>query len=288
LYLKNQNTLPFLQLIRWQNLLMLCMMQVLAALFLTNALNEYTHALLLAKLFMLVLATVLITASGYIINDYFDIKIDIINKPQSVVVGRKVRRQHALLWHQMLNFAGLGIGFLISKEIGFINLFAISALWFYSALFKRKAFIGNFLVAILSAMAVFIVYVLFKSGLKMVLVYAIFCFLISLIREVIKDMQDIRGDLKYGCQTLPIYWGIAKTKWFIYSLILVFAIYLGFLQIRLDNQSVKIALGMLFFPLIYLGFKLYKADKSQDFKALSNLCKYLMMLGILSMILIKF
>ncbi|MBS1559803.1 MAG: geranylgeranylglycerol-phosphate geranylgeranyltransferase, partial [Bacteroidetes bacterium] len=206
----------FLKLTRFWNLLIIATAQCFTAFFLVdaNTLRDY-------RLFFLTVSTVLIAAAGYIINDYYDVKIDLINKPGRVVIGKKVARRYALLFHSVLSIAGTILGFFLSWKIGVINFLSAFLLWWYSNDLKRQPFIGNFVVALLTGLAVFLVSVLYETHVPLVITYSLFSFTMTLIREIVKDMEDMKGDNTFGCQTLPIIWGLRRTKFLIYFLMLV-------------------------------------------------------------------
>ena len=230
--------------------------------------------------FLLVSSTVLITSAGYLINDYYDVKIDYVNRPDRVAVGRTFKRRWTIIAHTILNFAGIGIGFYISTTIGLINFLAAFLLWLYSNQLKRLPFVGNFTIAILTGTTLFLVGQYFHEREYLVLCYAIFAGFITLVREIIKDMEDLKGDEKFGCKTLPIVFGIAKTKKFLYALLVVFSASV-FLLMTSINIILPIVLSVV---LILLIFELSKADKVKDYNRLSTFCKIIMLMGVMSMV----
>jgi 4-hydroxybenzoate polyprenyltransferase len=276
----------FFRLIRSRNILIVVLSQYMVRIFLIGPKENWKEYLLDYKQFMLVLATISIASAGYIINDYFDVKIDLINKPNEVIIGKYIKRRWAIVIHQILNFLGVVLGFFLSLKIFLINLIAISTLWFYSERFKKKAFIGNFLVAFLTAFSLIILSVYYKKNELLVNIYALFAFSISLIREIIKDMEDIRGDARYGCRTLPIIWGIRRTKILLYAFIILFVIILISMAYILNNQYLILIFSLSIIPFSWFVYKLYWADKKRDFTFLSRVCKLIMLIGILSMIFV--
>lgn len=238
------------------------------------------------RLFVLSLSTVIVAAGGYIINDYYDVKIDLINKPERVVIGRDVARRYALLFHSLLSMTGTALGFVLNWKIGFINFFSAFLLWWYSNDLKRQPFIGNFVVALLTGLSVFMVNILYHVHKPLVTIYALFAFAMTLVREIVKDAEDLKGDHTFGCKTLPIVWGIRRTKFFLYILLLVF-----FGAVIAINQfyaqlPMYYFLTFLFVPLVLLVVWLVRADTTRDFYRLSQWCKVIILLGISSMIFI--
>jgi len=238
------------------------------------------------KLLVLSASTVFIAAAGYIINDYYDVKIDLINKPERVVVGKSITRRYAILFHTFLSFIGVALGFLLSWQIGIINFFSSFLLWLYSNNLKRQPFIGNFAVALLTGLSIALLNWLYHSNVVLVNVYASFAFFMTLVREVIKDMEDLKGDNSYGCRTLPIIWGNRKTKGFLYILLAVFFFAVVLIHFFSTPLPIYYFLGFLFLPLVVLVIRLAQADTKIDFYNLSTLCKLIMLFGILSMALI--
>jgi len=237
------------------------------------------------KMLVLSISTIFITAAGYLINDYYDIKIDYVNKPQRVVVGRFLNRRSIIILHATLNTRGIAGGFWVSWELGAINLLAAGLLWLYSNQLKRMPFIGNLTVAFLTGLSVVVVYILLRESIFLIGAYAVFAFYISLIREIIKDMEDVEGDKKFGCKTLPISVGIRKSKIIIYLIILLFI--LSVVVLLQHEPKFWWILSGLTIMLTLLGHRLYKADKNIDFTNLSKLSKQIMILGLVSLIFFR-
>ena len=280
----------FSRLIRWQNLAIIVFTQYFTRFFLISdkplSLSHLVEIITERKLFYISLTTVLIAASGYIINDYYDIKIDLVNKPERVVIGRYIKRRWALVIHQIFNGLGVLIGLLVSRKVALVNLSAVFCLWLYSNQLKRLAFWGNLMVAILTGFSLLVLAVYYPGHQHEVWIYAIFSFFITLIREIIKDMEDVKGDEKHGCRTLPIIWGIARTKLLVYGLIASFIITLFVLVTQLPSDRVVYIFLIMMLPVGYVTYKLVYADKPKDFAFLSDACKGIMLLGVLTMIFV--
>jgi 4-hydroxybenzoate polyprenyltransferase len=255
--------------------------------------------------FLLVLSTVMIAAAGYIINDYFDVQIDRINKPDRLVIDIDFSRRYAMAAHLILNVLGLLIGVYLSGSIGLWKmsiLFFITSggLWYYSTLFKRKFLIGNFLIALFSAFVPLIVGLFeipllinkyretlialdtnFNDILAWILIYSLFAFLVSLAREIIKDIEDVEGDKEYGCTTLPIVAGIKTAKAvavFIITIVISIIAYLQYLeQDKILFIYIFIALEI---PLAFLIIRVIGAKEKKDFRIASRLVKIIMVAGI--------
>jgi 4-hydroxybenzoate polyprenyltransferase len=276
-----------IKLIRLPNLLIIVFTQYFTAIFLVGMDESYKVYLFDPDLLLLSSSTVLIAAAGYIINDYYDIKIDYINRPQKVVVGKLIKRRIALTTHITFSFFGILIGLFIKILIGGINILAAFLLWFYSNHLKRIPFIGNFTIALLTAAGLMVVTVLYPKNQLLVFIYAVFAFFINLIREIIKDIEDWKGDQAFGCKTLPVIWGIRKTKRLVLLIWLVFIVLIIWLTIKLDNYFLGIYLVFLTVPAIVFVQRLLKADSKRDFYLLSGFSKLIMLSGIISMIFFK-
>lgn len=254
------------------------------------------------------LASVLIAAAGYIINDYFDLNIDQVNKPGKVVVNVFINRRWVIFWHMFLSL--LGLFFTVSAlpiaqywHLVLANLASIVLLWFYSTNFKKQLLIGNIIISLLTAWVIGIVFLskypftvseLMNADqdeihfFRLTVVYTCFAFVISLIREVIKDMEDMEGDRKYGCRTMPIVWGLNASKVFVAVWIIVLAAALSILQLYVLPfgwwHSVLYCMLLIVAPLLLILARLFKAQTPAQFHTLSNMVKMVMLTGILSMV----
>ncbi|HNW74724.1 MAG: geranylgeranylglycerol-phosphate geranylgeranyltransferase [Bacteroidales bacterium] len=259
---------------------------------------------------ILVLVTVFLAVGGYIINDYFDAKIDAVNRPSKVALNKVISPRGAIKVHMTLHAIAVILGFYLSWRIqaltfGFIFLLISTLLWIYSAKYKRVFLWGNLIVAILPVFIVLIVW-LFEffwlrlhadvfaavvSDLSWVtrlfLVYAFFGFLIALIMDIIKDLEESEGDQLFDCRTLPVVAGLKTTKIVLAGMILLTAVFLAYVQVIME----RIGFGMVMWyllvavqiPILYLFIRMFKATTKADFHHLETLCKLIMVAGILSM-----
>ena len=306
----------FFRLIRWPNLLFISLTQSLFYFCIVipsfyQGHPEHENILKLNEFILLSLSSVLIAAAGYIINDYFDLNIDRVNKPERVVVEKIIKRRWAIIWHWILSGIGIAIGFYLSWKlrnifIGPSNLCCVLLLWSYSTTFKKKLLIGNILISFLTAWVIGVLYLAefrlhrfvdpeFHGALsriyKFTVVYASFAFIISLVREVIKDMEDMEGDARYDCRTMPLVWGLNAAKFFCVSWLTVLVAALIFIQFYVLQYrwwaSVLYCFIFILLPLLQILRKLYVASISTDYYQLSKLIKAVMLAGILSMIFFK-
>jgi 4-hydroxybenzoate polyprenyltransferase len=262
----------------------------------------------------LVAASVFIAAAGYIINDYFDINIDEVNKPNKNVVDHIVSRRWAMLWHFVLSSIGLVMSLYVSWRTGLwyiviANFFCILLLFGYSASLKRKLLSGNLLISLLTAWVILVLCLsevgpLFQTQvnneildahtkiLRLGFLYAGFAFISSLIREAIKDIEDMTGDAKYGCRTMPIVWGVNATKVYVAVWLVVLIAILVIVQVYVLSFKwwlpVVYSIVLIILPLMYIFYRLLKAKTTNDFHRLSSLTKLIMLTGIVSMIFFYF
>ncbi len=269
------------------NLVIIVLTQYCTAIFLVDSGQGALFYLTNIWLFVLSLSSAMIAAAGYIINDYYDVKIDLINKPERVVVGRMVKRRVAMAWHTALNIAGILLGVILWWFIGLMNLLSAGLLWLYSNQLKRIPFVGNLAVALLTGWAVYVVDVLFQSGNIMVLAFAGFAFAFTLIREVIKDIEDVKGDATFGCRTLPVVYGVRKTKLMVYLFCIAFLTCMCVLAYSLVGSELAIFSAGLVIPLGLICYLLSRADTVAHYRQLSGYCKIIMLVGIMSMAFFK-
>jgi len=305
-----------LRLIRWPNLLIVMMTQAMIMYLIIGriyALSGIAPALGVLPFLALAFTTVIIAAAGYIINDYFDMRADRINKPDAVVVGKFLPRRKAIKLHIILNSVAIIAGFILAFKVGSFRLglifpLMITLLWFYSERYKRTLLAGNLSVAAMTAMVVLVVWLFEFFALKsdpekfmavytmiglinrIVFSYTLFAFLLTLIREMIKDAEDIEGDRSTGCRTLPVVYGIRSSKnltavMLLLTLILVVAGCYQLYNYALPLPSAYFG-AMVFLPLIYILFKVLRATTKADFHRISTLIKLTMLTGILGMFIL--
>lgn len=299
---------PFLKLIRWPNLVFIMLTQALFEFCIYRPVYAGSNAIFdWIPFALLVAASVFIAAAGYIINDYFDINIDLINKPQKTILDTQLSRRWALAWHLVLSILGIVCtAFAVNVFSGWYliiaNFLCVLLLWFYSARFKKDTLIGNMIVSLMTAWVIMIIFLskytlvnAFSNSdpgqirlFRFAILYAGFAFVISLIREAIKDIEDMPGDMKFGCRTMPIVWGTNATKIYISVWIVIL------LSVLLITQFYVLQFGWwlaviycLVFIIVPLGLifkKLMKASTTEDYHRLSSHTKWVMLTGILSML----
>lgn len=277
-----------LRLSRFNNLLIILITQYAGAIFLINPDKSALYVLADFRFFVMVLSTVIIAAAGYYINDYYDIKIDLINKPDRVIVGKSISRRPVMFAHTALNALGIMLASFVSLWLGLINLICAFLLWWYSNLLKRLPFWGNLTVALLTGFTLLVLMVYYRSVDLIVIIYAFFAFGITLIREIIKDIEDVRGDASHGGHTLPVVYGIRRTKLILLYIIIPFVLSLILFLVKLQNHYLLIYFGILSVPFAYFVWRLIRAHAKKHFSFLSQYCKWIIIAGIFSMSILKF
>ncbi|MDD3878256.1 MAG: geranylgeranylglycerol-phosphate geranylgeranyltransferase [Bacteroidales bacterium] len=303
----------YFRLIRFTNLIIIILTQYFFRHFIIIPLYKQEHITpLLSEIqfLFIVLSTIFIAAGAYAINDYFDMRIDRINKPHKMILGKIIPRRIAILTHTVFTAIGILFSFMAAYTVGtwkicIVSIFIAFTLWMYSFRFKASFLKGNIIIAILSAMVVFIVwlfdfYAQVNSGQALIfgakflngfmLTYVSFAFLTSLTREIIKDIEDIKGDEKVGCQTLPIVWGIDKAKWVTIGLTILNIILILIMVSVLTKYGIfkllKYYLIIISFLFLYLIYLIRKSKEKEDFAFISNFIKIIIFAGLLSMQLI--
>lgn len=297
-----------LNLIRYKNLLIIAGTQFLFKYFLIDTFFKET-ALPDWQFILLVLATVCIAAAGNIINDIQDIEIDKINKPKKLIVGKHISEKTANSLYIILNIIGVIIGFYIANSIGksgFAVIFVLISglLYYYATTLKRYLIISNIMISTLVSLSILIIGLfdvlpmmnntnefLVKYQFKILLIYAAFAFFMTLLREIIKDIQDVDGDHANGINTLPIAIGKQRTARLIavLGISVCFAVFY-FVYIHLHSYTILVAYFLLgvIAPMLYLSFISWDAKKKKVVSFISVLLKIIMIIGVLSIIPIHY
>ena len=299
--------LAFFNLIRWKNLLLIALMQFFIK---YCYLTGFGFQTILSNYFfyILVFATITITASGYVINDIIDLKIDAINKPSKTIVGNKILISNAKNVYFFLTIIGILSGIYLSSIIGkpFLSLYFIAItilLFLYSKFLKGKVLIGNILVSLLLAFSILIL-LIFDVPIKMnsmqwdlyskieftIIIYAVFAFLLNFVREIIKDIEDVNGDYNEDLKTFPIIFGrkLARNFAIFISVFVTFLfIYIAVRFIKIKSIAFVYIIIFVLTPLLYFITKLWTAETKKQFSTLSKLLKFSILFGILSIPIIS-
>ncbi len=308
------------RLIRWQNLLFCALVvwlmeKMVAVPLLDKAL--YGEQLPWWILYLLMLAVVMTAAGGYAINDYFDVKIDTINRPESLIVTRELSKQQAMLVHQIMTGIGVAAGLAVSWltrswSLLLVFIFVPGLLWFYSSSYKRQFITGNLIVSLMTALVPLTVamanaaYMRHQYGELMQYTdiireiylwtggFALFAFLCNFIREVTKDLQDQTGDRELECHTMPILLGETWTKVILTVLILLTAGCLSYTVFAVlpfehhwHSMTVRYLVFGMLVPFACELYLLWSAKISTDYRFAQGLMKFIMLTGVLFSIVIR-
>ncbi|MES2701422.1 MAG: geranylgeranylglycerol-phosphate geranylgeranyltransferase [Bacteroidota bacterium] len=300
--------MAWLQLVRWKNLLIIFLAQLLAwACVIRPQVYSYlpdsVYHLSAVNFLLLALSTMLIAAAGYIINDYFDVKIDLINKPERVVLGKTIARKNAILAHGILSILAIAIaGYVAAKAhhlewLG-IQVACVALLWLYSTRFKRQYVAGNLVVALLTSLTI-VTLIVYEPAMHHPILpvwvlgtYAYFAFMLTWMREIVKDMEDHRGDEADGCVTMPIKKGLRFAMVFTIVLALLVIIPLSVAPVLLYKYNYKLLAVyiavMLAVPLIVWVVAFGRGRDTRHYHNASSWLKMIMLAGICSLIIYYF
>lgn len=263
---------------------------------------------------LLTLSVVLITAAGYVINDYFDIKADFVNKPEKVMVDTKISQKMSFTIYFVLNFLALGVSSYLAMnnsqiELIIIFVLVIGLLWFYSTTYKKQLIIGNLIVSALTAAVPIMVllfemppvykaynYYIIKNEIVFepvkyyILGYSIFAFILTLIREIVKDAEDFEGDYLDNRNTLPIVFGSRITKGTIIGLSTIFIVvlvYSYFSWLHMNLIPLLYIAGTIVLPMVIINYYIVKAKEKSHYHLASSMLKFVMVSGVLFLLIIK-
>ena len=299
--------MDFLKLIRYQNLLMLAFMQLI---FRYGFFKFQNIPLALAdwQYGLLVLSTVLIAAGGYVINNVFDQETDNENKPNDVIIGKSISETQAYNLYFALTVSGVAIGFYLSNVIqkpGFASIFILIAatLYLYATSLKQMILVGNIVVALVLSFSVIIIGIFdlypatilenqqqMRVFFSILLDFAVFAFMINLLREIVKDIEDIDGDYQQGMNTLPIAIGKMKASKIVFALSFIPLFVIIYYINKYLLELIWVTIYMLLFvcgPLLFFIIKIGTAKSKKEFHFLSLLLKGILFFGILSVVVIS-
>lgn len=278
--------MSYLLLVRYPNLIIIIITQMLvfACIFENPILNVF-------YCFIVAIATALMAAAGNVINDIYDIEADKINKPYQLIIDKSISKGNAIRFYHILNFISLALTYWVCFQYdnywpSGLAWFIIITLYFYSSSFKKVALIGNLVVAILSASSIIMIALFEKEMNAFVIFYFSFACLISWIRELIKDMEDVEGDKEIDANTFPIKYGMKRSKGLIYGLILTSFLSLLYFVPQIENiYYSSLISAVVVIGLFIVGIKTKNATLSAHFHKISSLLKLIMIVGILTMLM---
>lgn len=278
--------LSLLSVIRGYNLLVLVAAQYLAAIFIFSPQKSLRYVLLNHELFFIVLASVCVVSAGYIINNFYDVNADKINRPIKAGLDSVVKQQTKLQIYFGLNFLGFLFGWLVSWKAAFFFATYIFLIWFYSHKLKKHPFIGLITATVLTISPFFAIFVYYKNFSKIIFVHAAFLFLVLLLRELIKDLENLRGAVVNDYLTFPIKYGERNTR----KLGIFIVVFTVFPTLVLYNYPAVGYMKYYFLisevVLVFIAYFLWKSNLKRHYVNLHNVLKIILLLGILSLLFI--
>lgn len=312
--------MAWLRLIRWQNLIIIFLTQLFAWGCVIMPMRHYSPEPVILtwnNFLWLSLSTILIAAAGYIINDYFDVKIDMINRPEKLILEKRIPMKWAIIVHTVLNAAGIFLAVVVARRAGHYSFVAIQLgctllLWLYSTSFKRQFMSGNVVVSLLTAFTIAVLmlyenairyylfqdffietgYALIPNPVWVLGTYAYFAFMLTWMREIVKDMEDFKGDAEQGCVTMPIKWGLLRSARFAQTLGILTVIPLVIGAIKLLREQWYVlgiyTLAGLALPILLWMYQLPKEATTKHYSKESRYLKLIMVLGVVSLMIYYF
>ncbi len=278
--------LSLFSVVRGYNLLMIVLAQYLASIYILSPDLPLRQVVFDVNLFVIVIASILVIAAGYIINNFYDAEKDLINKPRKSMLDRLVSQRFKLSTYFVLNFLAVFAASYVSfRAVLFFSAY-IFGIWFYSHKLKKIPFIGNFVSATLAITPFFAVFVYYKNFETVIFVHAMFLFLLILARELIKDLENISGDVAQNYRTIPIIYGIGFSKFLIGTLLLLTLIPSLLLIFKFDVGYMNFYFeGCIALLTVFLVI-LVKSKTRKHYVWLHNILKLVIVVGVFSILLI--
>ena len=273
--------------IRGYNIPIIVLAQYLSAIFILAPEKRAMNVILDFNLFLIVLASALTIASGYIINSFYDSKKDLINRPNKSILDRLVSQQTKLRVYFTLNFVVAFLAFFVSFRAFLFFSVYIFLIWFYSHKVKKFVIIGNLMATFMAVLPFFAILLYYKNFYEVILAHAAFLFLLLLIREMIKDLENIKGDLANDYQTIPILYGETISKKIITFLALLTVIPVYILIEKFDIGYMDSYFYSCLIVLILFLLYLWKSTTKEQFLLLHNVLKFLIVAGVFCIVLIN-
>ncbi len=278
--------LSLLSVIRGYNILVLIFAQYLASIFIFSPQNSIRVVVLDLHLLFIVIATVCVVAAGYIINNFYDVKVDRINRPLKTGIDNYVKQETKLRLYFLLNFLGFAFGYLVSWKAALFFAVYIFGIWFYSHKLKKYPFTGLIAATVLTILPFFAIFIYYKNFSEIIFIHAVFLFLVIMVRELIKDLENIKGALANNYNTFSVVYGELKTKKLSIVLLIstFFPIALLFSYPALSNMKYYFYLALI--TLFFVGFYLWKSNRKSQYRFLHNILKILLLIGVFCLVFI--
>lgn len=284
--LKLLKVLSLISIVRGYNILMIVLAQYLASIYILSPNLPLGKVIFDPNLFILVISSALVIAGGYIINSFYDSEKDLINKPQKSMLDRLVSQRFKLSAYFILNFIAVILASYVSfRAVLFFSAY-IFAIWAYSHKLKRLPVIGNVVSAVLAILPFFVVFVYYKNFETVIFFHALFLFLLIFSREIIKDMENLAGDMAQGYKTIPILFGTRTAKSVVSILVVLTLIPAALLTLKFDVGYMYLYFaGSMILLIVFLVF-LWRSKLKLHYIVLHNILKLIIIVGVFSILLI--
>ena len=273
-----------LSVIRGYNILVLILAQYLVSIFIFSPEKSIGSVIFDLDFLYIVLASVCAVAAGYIINNFYDHKVDIINRPVKTGLDNYVKQSTKLRLYFFLNFIGFLFGLFVSLKAGLFFATYIFGIWFYSHKLKKYPFTGLFSATILTVMPFFAIFIYYKNFSEIIFIHAIFLFLVIMVRELIKDLQSMKGAIANNYDTFPVVYGEKKTKKLSVLLLLLTLIPVFILFDYPALSYMKYYFYLALVTLLFVAVYLWKSNKRSHYRFLHNVLKLLLLIGVFSLV----
>ncbi|MFC4738773.1 geranylgeranylglycerol-phosphate geranylgeranyltransferase [Flavobacterium ponti] len=279
--------LSFFSVVRGYNIFVIALAQYLAAIFILSPEIRALDVILDYQLFILVLASSLTIASGYIINNFYDAQKDLINRPRKVMIDRLVSQQTKLKVYFAINFIVVIIAGIVSWRASLFFSVYIFIIWFYSHKLKKYPIIGNITASVLAILPFFAILLYYKNFYHVIFAHAVFLYLLILIRELIKDLENIQGDLAANYKTIPVLFGekIAKNIISVLTISTVIPVYYLVDVFNVGYMDIYFYVSLL--VLLFFLIKLGKSKTKPEYLKLHFLLKFIIVAGVFCIVLIE-
>ncbi|MBZ9652514.1 geranylgeranylglycerol-phosphate geranylgeranyltransferase [Psychroflexus montanilacus] len=278
--------LSLFSVIRGYNILIIILAQYLASVFIMAYHLPVKQVLLDSNLFLIVISTALAIASGYLINNFYDSEKDLINRPTKTLLDNYVSQKTKLGVYFTLNFLSVIIASYVSfKAVLFFSLY-IFILWLYSHKLKRYPFLGTLTAGLVAILPFFIIFVYYRNFESVIIVHAVFLFFIILIRELVKDLENLKGDFTLDYATIPVKYSVKFTKRLISVLVISTIIPALILVLYFDSGYMDYYFMLCVVLLIIFLFQVWRSEQKIHYLVLHNLLKFVIVLGVFSIVLI--
>jgi len=273
--------------VRGYNILIIVIAQYLASKYIMAPKKGFTQIILDRNLLALILASAVAIAAGYIINNFYDAEKDLINRPKKSMLDRLVSQRTKIATYFVLNFISVAIASFVSFNAVLFFSAYIFGIWFYSHKIKKIPFLGNLTSAMLAITPFFAVFIYYNNLSSVIFVHAAFLFLLILIREFIKDLENIKGDLAQNYRTIPIIYGEKMSKVFITAFAVIAVLVTIFLISQYDTGYMRFYFYGSALLLIFSILILYRAESKSQYLLLHNILKFIIVAGVFSIPLLN-